>query len=394
MSSFNLLQLICLLLPIAALSGWYLGKRTTRQGNPSKSDSLSSDYYMGLNFLLNEQTDKAVDAFIRMLDVSPDSVDTTLALGNFFRRRGEVDRAIRIHQTLLSKPHLTPKQRNHSLLELAQDYMRSGMYDRAESLLLEVTNTVGNQLEISLRHLIDIYEREKEWEKAVYVALRLQEVTKQSMGNIIALYYCEIAEIAWSKGKIKTAFKYLKEGLSHNRNCVRISLCEGNFEKKLGKYQNAINAYKRIEFQDVAFLPEALPLLIECYELLGEHKALEEYLDYLLRHCPSISIVLAHAQKVKENLGQDRAAYILANYMHRNPSIRGLKLLIEFHLSRVVGEVRNELLMLKSLVEQLVEKKPIYRCGQCGFASRLMHWQCPSCRQWAQVKPIQGIEGE
>ncbi len=393
MSSFNLLQLICLLLPIAALSGWYLGKRSMRQGNSIKNDGLSSDYYMGLNFLLNEQTDKAVDAFIRMLDVSPDSVDTTLALGNFFRRRGEVDRAIRIHQTLLSKP-LTPKQRNHSLLELAQDYMRSGMYDRAESLLLEVTNTVGNQLELSLRNLIDIYEREKEWEKAIQVAMRLSEVTKISLGNEIAQYYCELAENTWSKGNIKTAFKYLKQGLQHNRNCARVSICEGNFEKKLGKYQNAINAFKRLEYQDVSFLPETLPSIIECYELLGEHQALEEYLDYLLRHCPSITIVLAHADKVKEKLGKERAAYFLANYMHRYPSIRGLKHLIEFHLTRVVGEVRNELLMLKSLVEQLVEKKPIYRCGQCGFSTRLLHWQCPSCRLWSSVKPIQGIEGE
>ncbi|MBS0286043.1 MAG: lipopolysaccharide assembly protein LapB [Proteobacteria bacterium] len=393
MSSFNLLQLICLLLPVAALSGWYLGKRS-RQVNNLKNETLSSDYYMGLNFLLNEQTDKAVDAFIRMLDVSPDSVDTTLALGNFFRRRGEVDRAIRIHQTLLSKPNLTTKQRNHSLLELAQDYMRSGMYDRAESLLLEVTNTVGNQLEISLRSLIDIYEREKEWDKAIQVAIRLQEITKQSMGKEIAQYFCESAELAWSKGKVKTAFKYLKQGLQHNRNCSRVSLCEGNFEKKLGNFKNAINAYKRIEYQDVTFLPEALPLIIECYEALSEHQDLEEYLDYLLRHCPSISIVLAHAEKVKEKIGQERAAYFLANYMNRHPSIRGLKYLIEFHLSRVVGEVRNELLMLKSLVEQLVQSKPVYRCGQCGFASRSMHWQCPSCRQWSSVKPIQGIEGE
>lgn len=393
-STFDLLEMICLLLPVAALSGWYLGKRSQRTGPSSKSAMLSTDYYVGLNFLLNEETDKAVDAFIRMLDVSPDSVETTLALGNFFRRRGEVDRAIRIHQSLMSKPNLTPKQRNHSLLELAQDYLRAGVYDRAESLLLELTNTVGNQLEISLRHLIDIYEREKDWEKAIHIAVRLQEVTKLSMANEIAHYYCELAEVAWSKGKIRLAFKYLKQGLTNSRNCVRVSFIQGNFEKKIGKYKNALRSYKRIEFQDPAFLPEAIFLIIECYEHLGEHQALEEYLDYLLHHCPSISIVLAHAEKVKEKQGKEYAAQFLANYMHRHPSIRGLKHLIEFHLTRVMGEVRNELLMLKSLVEQLVEKKPIYRCGQCGFASRLLHWQCPSCRQWACVKPIQGIEGE
>lgn len=389
-----MLELISLLLPIAAISGWYLGKRSQGNAFHPKSGPLSSDYYVGLNFLLNEQPDKAVDAFIRMLDASPDSVETTLALGNFFRRRGEVDRAIRIHQSLVAKPNLTPNQRSQSLLELAQDYMRAGMYDRAESLLLEITNSVGFQLDVSLRHLIDIYEREKDWEKAIQVAERLQAVSKQSMGQEIAHYYCELAESAWSKGKIRIAFKYLKQGLDYDSKCARISLTQGNFEKKLGRFKNALRAYKRTETQDEAFLPEALQMIIECYERLGEHEALAQYLDYLMQRRPTISIVLANAEQVKAKQGKEQAAHFLANYMHKHPSIRGLKHLIEFHLARVVGEVRNELLMLKSHVEQLLEKKPIYRCGNCGFASRLLHWQCPSCRQWAAVKPIQGIEGE
>ncbi|OJV94392.1 MAG: hypothetical protein BGO43_08615 [Gammaproteobacteria bacterium 39-13] len=388
-----MLEIICLLLPVAALSGWYLGKRS-RVGVNSKGITLSSDYYVGLNFLLNEQTDKAVDAFIRMLDASPDSIETTIALGNFFRRQGEVDKAIRIHQSLISNPNLTSKQRNQSLLELAQDYLRAGVFDRAESLLLELTQSVGNQLEVSLRHLVDIYEREKDWEKAIQITTRLQTVTRQSMGSDIAHYYCELAESAWSKGKIKLAFKYLKQGLEHDDHCARISFIQGDFEKKLGRFRHALRAYKRIEFQDAAFLPEALPMIIECHERIDEHEALEEYLNYLLEHCPTISVILIHAEKVKNKQGKEKAAHFLANYMHRHPSIRGLKHLIEFHLSRVMGDVRNELLMLKSLVEQLLEKKPVYRCGKCGFPSRLLHWQCPSCRQWASLKPIQGIEGE
>ncbi len=355
---------------------------------------LSSDYYVGLNFLLNEQPDKAVNAFIKMLDTSVDSVETTLALGNFFRRRGEVDRAIHIHQNLISKPNLTPKQRSQSLLELAQDYMRAGMYDRAESLLLELMNTTGYQLDISLRHLIDIYEREKDWEKAIEIALRLQTKTQHTMHREIAHYYCELAESAWAKGKIRTAFKYLKRGLKHDRHCARVSLIQGNFEKKLGRWDKALVVFQRIENQDQAFLPEALIMIVECYERLGKHEELEDYLNYLLRQSPSISIVLANAEKVKNKLGKEQAAQFLANYMHNYPSVRGLKHLIEFHLGRVMGEVRHELLMLKSLVEQLLEKKPIYRCNHCGFASRMLAWQCPSCRQWAAVKPIQGIEGE
>jgi len=389
-------ELICLLLPVAAFSGWYVGRRAThaKGTEPASYNELSSDYYAGLNFLLNEQTDKAVDAFIRMLESSPDSVETTKALGNFFRRRGEVERAIRIHQNLLAKPSLTILQRSQALLELAQDYLSAGVYDRAESLLLEVIQFNSDELIDSLRHLIDIYEREKDWDKAIQIAKRLQAVDKQYMGQRIAHYNCELAEVAWSKGKIRLAFKYLRIGLKHHRNCARISLLQGNFEKKLGKYRQAIKAYQRVECQDPAYLPEVLPMILQCYHRIGANKELNQYLSYLMKHCPSISIVLANATQVEETQGKEQAAHLLANYMYQHPSIRGLKHLIEFHLAKVFGEVRNELLMLKSFIEQLLEKRPVYRCSECGFASRLLHWQCPSCRQWAVVKPIQGLEGE
>ncbi|MGE3319125.1 MAG: lipopolysaccharide assembly protein LapB [Candidatus Berkiella sp.] len=389
-----MLELICLLLPIAAVSGWYIGRRSETDNASSDGKPLSPDYYAGLNFLLNEQTDKAVDAFIRMLDESPDSVETMIALGNFFRRRGEVDRAIRIHQSLLSKSSLTSKQRSRTLFELASNYLRAGVLDRAEALLLEITNSFTEDLDHSLRHLMDIYEREKEWEKAIAVAKRLEASCGQSCGKEIAQYYCELAESVWSKGKIRIAFNLLKQALRFDKHCARASLIEGNFYKKIDKYKQALHAYQRIEYQDVAFLPEALVMIQECYERLGEQEALSDYLEYLMQNCPSITIVLANAEQVKDKQGKEHAAAFLTRHMHKYPSMRGLKHLIEFHLSRVMGEVRNELLMLKSLVEQLIEKKPVYRCGGCGFASRSLHWQCPSCRQWAGVKPIQGIEGE
>lgn len=389
-----MLELICLLLPIAAVSGWYIGRRSDSESLSLKGKTLSPDYYAGLNFLLNEQTDKAVDAFIRMLDESPDTVETTIALGNFFRRRGEVDRAIRIHQNLLSKANLTAKQRSHVLFELAQDYLRAGVLDRAESLLLEITNSFTDNLENSLHHLMDIYEREKEWEKAIEVAKRLAASHDQSCTREIAHYYCELAESVWSKGKIRMAFYHLKQALRYDKYCARASLIEGNFYKKLDKYKHALRAYQRIEYQDMAFLPEVLGMITECYERLEDSEALNEYLHYLMQNCPSISIVLANAERVKDKQGKEQAAAFLTRHMHQYPSMRGLKQLIEFHLARVMGEVRNELLMLKSLVEQLIEKKPVYRCGSCGFSSRSLHWQCPSCRQWAGVKPIQGIEGE
>jgi len=389
-----MLELLYLLLPLAACSGWYFGRRGSTGADSKQSSGLSSDYYVGLNFLLNEQPDKAVDAFIRMLDVSPDTVETTLALGNFFRRRGEVDRAIRIHQNLIAKPNLTTKQKSHSLLELAQDYLRAGVLDRAEALLLEIVRNEDGNLDISLQHLITIYEREKDWKKSIEFAMRLQSISAQWMGRQIAHYFCELAELSWDEGKIRASLKYLKQGLNSDSGCVRASYLQGRYEMKLSHYKQAIKAFKRVENQDADFLQEVLPHIIECYKALNQNAKIAYYLDYLLHNLPSMSVVLMNAEYIKEQSGKEQAAKFLAQYMQKYPSIRGLKHLIEFHISQFTGEVKSELVMLQQLVEQLLERKPIYRCRQCGFSGQSLLWQCPSCKQWASVKPLHQIESE
>lgn len=383
-----MLELLCLLLPVAAISGWYVGRHAKPTQQQSNNQPLSSDYYTGLNFLLNEQPDKAVDAFIKMLDVSPDTVETAIALGNFFRRRGEVDRAIRVHQNLLGKPNLTAKQKSHALLELAQDYMRAGVLDRAEALLLEIVKNVDIHLDASLRHLIDIYEREKDWEKAIEMAVRLQSISNQWMGKQIAHYYCELAQTAWDAGKTRLCFRYLKQSLSSDGTCVRASYLQGKYDKKLGQYKNAIKAFKRIEFQDRDYLQEVLPEIIECYQLLGQDKKLELYLEYLLLKNPSMGIILANAECIKQKQGKSEAAQLLIKYLRKFPSMRGLKTLFEYHLLELKSELKADWVVIQDFIEQLVDKKPIYQCWHCGFSGKTLLWQCPSCRYWASVKPL------
>src|SRR5690606_30887539 len=143
---------------------------------------------------------------------------------------------------------------SQSLLELAQDYMRAGVLDRAETLLLDTIKSHDSNLDTSLRHLIDIYEREKDWQKAIEMAVRLQSISNHWMGKQIAHYYCELAQIAWDAGKVRLSFKYLKQSLSCDGTCVRASYLQGKYEKKLGQYKNAIKAFKRIEFQDIDYL--------------------------------------------------------------------------------------------------------------------------------------------
>ncbi|NNF96569.1 MAG: tetratricopeptide repeat protein, partial [Halobacteria archaeon] len=188
-----MLEILFFLLPIAALSGWWLGRRSKARRQEESSLELPSSYLRGLNYLLNEQQDKAIDLFIQLLDVDNDTVETHLALGSLFRRRGEVDRAIRIHQNLIARPTLSKEQRMQALFELGQDYMRAGLLDRAETLLGEL---IGNEPHTvaALQHLLDIYQQEKDWDKAIQIAQRLESRTGQSKRNLIAQYYCEKAD--------------------------------------------------------------------------------------------------------------------------------------------------------------------------------------------------------
>ncbi|MFO1257224.1 MAG: lipopolysaccharide assembly protein LapB [Gammaproteobacteria bacterium] len=387
-------ELLFLLLPIAALSGWIAGRRLSRPSSGDNGIKLSSEYFQGLNFLINDKPDRAIDAFIRMLDSTPDSVETTLALGNLFRKRGEVDRAIRLHQKLISQPLLTAQQRRQSVFELGQDYMRAGVYDRAESLFLELTNSVGDQLATSVKHLIDIYEREKDWDKAVKMSQKLQNMTGQFMGREIAHYRCEQAQVAWAKGSIRKALRYLKSSVTADKFCVRSSLIQGDIDRAQGRYRQALNAYQQVQHQDMAYISEAIQPVTECYVKMGAESQLINYFEQLLRISPNISVMLASVSHLKNYLGLSRTAEMLADYIYKHPSIQGLAQLIDLHVHQSEHLHRREWVVLKTLIERLLVKKPSYKCGHCGFAYKTLHWQCPSCRHWSTVKPILALETE
>lgn len=388
-----MLEVLFLLLPIAAFSGWWLGRRSKVRRQEESSLELPSSYLRGLNYLLNEQQDKAIDLFIQLLDVDNDTVETHLALGSLFRRRGEVDRAIRIHQNLIARPTLSKEQRMQALFELGQDYMRAGLLDRAETLLGEL---IGNEPHTvaALQHLLDIYQQEKDWDKAIQIAQRLESRTGQSKRNLIAQYYCEKADKVYRHGEPSKALKLLKRALAEDVNCARASMMEGDIEKSAGNYKAAIRAYHRIEQQEPDYLPEIIKPLTECYRAIGKIDDMVTFLRQNLAKHNGISIMLALAELIKQEKGENDAADFISEYLKLRPSVRGMDRLIGLNLENVKDSVRDKLQVLKDVTTQLIEDKPIYSCAQCGFAGRTLYWQCPSCKSWTTVKPIQGVEGE
>lgn len=386
-------DLLWLLLPVAAASGWWAAKRATKRQDSGRLNDLSSVYFKGLNYLLNEQPDKAIEVFLRLVEVDSETVETHLALGNLFRRRGEVDRAIRIHQNLIARPTLDREQRAQGLLELGLDYMRAGLLDRAESLFQELIE-MDDHTAAALANLVDIYQQEKDWDKAIHAQHRLEAVTGISRAPVVAQYYCELAEQARLAGDLIKAMQMAKQALKCDPRCVRASLIEGHVNAASGDYKGAVSAYLRVEDQDPRYLTEVIGSLQESYQRLGKPEQLLDYLQHVVREHQGISAMLVLAELLRQTQGSQRAAQFITEQLNERPSVRGLERLIELNLTDSSGVAREHLLTLKNLVGKLLEDKPVYQCEHCGFSGKSMHWQCPGCKHWSTLKPIQGVVGE
>lgn len=387
-------ELLWLLLPVAALSGWVIGRRDRRRHGPERE--LSGEYFQGLNYLLNEQPDKAIEVFTRMVEVDEDTAETHLTLGNLFRRRGEVDRAIRIHQNLIARPSLERTQRAYALLELAKDYMSAGLLDRAESLFTEVVE-LDEHAETALRQLLDIYQQEKEWDQAIAVAARLQSRSGEDLRPVMAQFACEQADEALrNHAEPATVRSLVKRALGYDSQCVRASILRGDLEQRVQAWRPAIKAYQRVESQDLDYVPEVLPRLETCYRAQENEDGFLRYLHHLLNRYPGMSVVMKLSELIQAREGRQAAVEFMASQLRRRPSVRGLNRLIELNIDENDPDRRRQrdLRVLQELFTALLGDRMPYRCRECGFEARQLHWQCPSCRQWGTIKPIRGLQGE
>ena len=402
MNNYSLLWL--LLLPVAAASGWWFAKREERRKQEENALGLYPDYFKGLNYLINEQPDKAIEVFVKMLEVDTETVETHFALGSLFRRRGEVDRAIRIHQNLIARPTLTQEQRNQALLELGEDYLRAGWFDRAESMFLKLIETEDSTSDIlssatcasqvvpALRSLCDIYQQEREWNKAINSAQKLETAAGKKLSNIIAQYYCELAEQARQRQDIDEANKMIRCALASDPKCVRASILQGDIDMMSGYYTSALRAYKNVEEQDADYLAEVIPRLVDCYNKLGNPEEIAGYLKNVLQKYAGVAPLLAFAELLRDQQGEQDAAIFVAEHLNKQPTLSGVTCLIDLYLVGSEGKIREHLLMLNTAIKKLLQERPLYQCEQCGFSGKSLHWQCPGCKKWSTLKPVHGVE--
>lgn len=385
-----MVEFLILLLPVAAASGWFAARRSLAAKQQKQPQEISPVYFKGLNYLLNEQPDKAIDLFIKMLDVDSDTVETHLALGNLFRRRGEVDRAIRIHQNLIARPSLNREQRAEALLELGKDYMRAGLFDRAENLFVELTELrLFN--EQAYLNLLEIYQQEKDWQRCLEVAAKVNTLRNPALNNAIAHFYCELADIQLRRQNSGAAENYLKKALQVVRNHVRATLIRAEIEMARGDCKGVIRLLKRIEEQESGYLPEILPAIVRCYRKIGLHKELWEYLEDLYARHQCTEAMLYLTDLLAENEGSQVAVERVLKHLANQPDLKGLERLVRLNLQRGEESPHETLDVLLQSVIKLLDRQPAFQCEQCGFTAKKLHWHCPSCKTWGSIKPVQGL---
>ncbi|MCW4153367.1 lipopolysaccharide assembly protein LapB [Halomonas sp. 18H] len=390
------LLLLALLLAAVAI-GWWLGRREKWVARePPATTPLAREYFVGLNYLLNDQQDRAIETFIGALEVNSDTIETHLALGNLFRQRGEADRAVKVHQNLLARPAMTQDQSERVQLELARDFLHLGLLDRAERLLQGLIKEAHNgELRITAkRSLVDLLEREGEWQAAVNIALPGLVREHEDIRRAASHWLCELAEHERHSASPVLARRHLKQALATDPRCVRANLMLADMSMHTGHYRQAIKLLDRIPEQDPAFIPTLLAPLARAYRLLDDEAGLIRHLQGLLDKGTFTSVVVMLADSLCRHHGNTQAALsLIVHQLDQTPSLGGLDYLLRLY-QQDEGPEDQRMNQLQQLTGKLLQALPRHRCRRCGFSGELLHWQCPRCRKWGTTKPLSGVESE
>jgi lipopolysaccharide assembly protein B len=373
-----------LALPAFFIFGW-VAARIDLKSLLNESRALPKSYFAGLNFLLNEKPDQAVEALIEASNRAPDTVELRFALGSLFRRRGETDRAIRVHQNLVERDGLDSDQRLQALSELGQDYLKAGLLDRAEEIFVKLRESP--RVEEAQHHLLLIYQQEKEWNKAIEVAHSLPNHTDHVWQTEMAQFYCELAVSDMLHEKWTEANAHLEQALDVNRKCVRALILQGDLAHKTGQSDKAMSHWKRVEHVNPGYLALVAPKLLDAYHLGGNSlQGLLLLRGYLEQH-PSVDMLDAVFQAELDHAGADSAYKLVRDEVRRNPTLLGLDKLLQAQLLSVPPEKRSDLELVKNLIYTHTRRVARYRCDACGFKARQFYWRCPGCGGWETYPP-------
>jgi lipopolysaccharide assembly protein B len=371
-------------LPFFFALGW-LAARVDIKHLVHESRSLPRSYLLGLNFLLNEQPDKAIDSFLEAVQIDPQTVELHFALGSLFRRRGELDRAIRIHQSLVDREDLTPEQRLQALGELGDDYLKAGLLDRAETVYLGLRGT--DKSEAANAALLEIYQQEKNWLRAIEIARDMPRRGSHRWEIDIANFYCELAATALAHSEFDEAHRQIGLALETNRKCVRASLLLGDVLAAEGKDLLAIAAWQEIGLQDPTYLSLVADRLMDVQRRLGQQEKGAQFLRTHLGQTPSLDLLEIVFKLEMDKQGPEAAYALVRDELKRNPTMLGLEKLLEAAIHTVDGERKADVELVKGLIHGHTRRVARYCCKDCGFKARQFYWRCPACGGWETYPP-------
>ncbi len=383
-STFLLAGLFVLL----AIAGWALGRFGERDETET-APPLNIDYLKGLNFLLNEQTDQALEHFLKMVRVDDKTIETHFALGSLFRRRGEVDRAIRIHQNIIARPDLASDQRDQALYSLARDYQAAGLLDRAEKLFSRLAQGSRYQVQ-ALENLCRIYEQEKEWEKAIEAGQHLEQIGGRSLALQIAHYYCELAEAASARKDYAAARSYVKNAQTGRPRTLRGALTRAHIARDTDDRKTALNLYHRIIDEHTYLIADTLPEIVAIYRSEDKLDELNDAIDKMIADDPAMSPLVAYTAIVNNIGGIPVIDAAVEQYVLNEPT---LATFVDIEALQGEGSDKEEVLKrIRGALSQLASSSPRYQCQECGFSSQRLLWQCPSCRSWETQRPASRVQ--
>lgn len=393
MNIFLVLVVVLLIIILILKNRDALSTQNRKTSDPHK---LHKSYLAGLNFLLNEEPDKAVDVFIQMLEVDTDTIETHLALGHLFRKRGEVDRAIRIHQNLIARPNLAAETKIQSLIALGQDYLSAGVLDRAERVFLEVITLDANN-KISLLYLRDIYQQEKEWLKAIKISEKISDRKSHKYYIITAYYYCEMAELSFKQKGYDQALKYIKLALSIDSQCLRANLLLADMLINQKDYKLAIKYFKKIILLRPEFAARIVNQIEQCYLELGDTVGLLKTLKSMIIGSPCFAVFQIISKYLTTKSERDGLQYEVEKFLLSQPSVANLNAyskMFNFAISSDNGHCErqnSQQPIVQNVLAVLEQRVPLYQCKQCGYAGNIFEWQCPSCKYWGEMIPNLGL---
>ena len=365
--------------PLFFVLGWLAARIDIRQV-VTESRALPNSYFRGVNFLLNEEPDKAIEAFLEVVRLEPETIDLHFALGGLFRRRGELDRAIRMHEHLLDREGLAEDKRLRALCELGQDYLKAGLLDRAEAAFTRLLDTP--QQSQAREYLLEIYVQEKDWDKAIEAARVLEKSTSKPLNAEIAHFYCEQALLEVAKGNAEEAGALLETALQANRLSVRANLMAGDLHAAAGLHAAAITSWRLVEAQSASHMALVVDRVLGSYRQLNRLEEGVQWLRGLQARQPSQDLFNALYLVVSETQGPVAANQLAREELRRNPSLRTLDRLLEAQLVNASAEDREWLQVEKTLVQAHSQRLMRYQCSSCGFKAQQFFWRCPACGRW------------